>query len=144
MSWFYRTLSAALAWRIDPALAAGTSPQGSLLRSARAAELTSPDARRQMSEILRGLAGNVDAPELPHRYYEDVVYWSAVHAAMGVILSIDARLTAPSPIAAAGMVQLRRILDDRDGPLYFPAPPLALRDALTSALKALDGDFVPQ
>lgn len=111
----------------------------SVLLTARAADLTSPDAHRQTSDIMKGLGENADAPNAPHRY-EDGVYWTAVHAPKGVLASNEARLQAPDPIAAAGMVQLRRLLTDQDGPLFFPAPPLALRDALTNALTALKGD----
>jgi hypothetical protein len=63
--------------------------------------------------------------------------------ARGPLLDVAERLRGPRPVHPEGVAQVRRLLTDGAGPLYYGYPG-DLRAATLLALLALDGDVRPR
>jgi hypothetical protein len=66
-----------------------------------------------------------------------------VLAARTVIATLRRRLRAPEPVTARGVILLRGLLTDGNGPLYLPSEPGALGSRLRAAAAALEPPGAP-
>jgi len=97
-------------------------------------------SRRQRERVADGLARVVrDAQAVTHGFS------AAVHpdrrevlAARTVIAALHRRLRAPEPVTPRGVILLRGLLTDGNGPLYRPSEPGALGSRLRAAAAALE------
>ena len=127
-------------WRaaeLDRQIAAGARSSDGTLLAIRGERITS---RRQRERVADGLARVVrDAQAVTHGFS------AAVHpdrrevlAARTVIAALHRRLRAPEPVTPRGVILLRGLLTDGNGPLYRPREPGALGSRLRAAAAALE------
>ena len=122
---------------LDRQLVAGARPHGGTLLAVRAERIT---GRRHRERMADGLARVVrDAQAASHGFS------AAVHpdrgevlAARTVIAALHRRLRAPEPVEPRGVILLRGLLTDGNGPLYRPSEPGALGSRLRAAAAALE------
>jgi hypothetical protein len=131
-----RALAALDAPRLDQALAAGVDPAGSPALAARAASLRSRRRRRMLAAGLEHAIGAATAsrgpsPQIPVARRE-------VIDCAPVMLGLADRLRGDEALAVAGIARVMLLLTDAVSPLYLPATPWALRDALDAADAAMD------
>jgi hypothetical protein len=102
----------------------------------RAEELVATKSRLDLAHELRSLVRHASARLLPAA---SPVNRGAVRVESPVLLDIAHRLAdLGRPVAARGIVMLRRLLDDRDGPLYDRDRAGELGDAFETVLDALE------
>jgi hypothetical protein len=132
-----RTRLAARLWAgtLDRALADGADPADCPRLAARAAQLTSRDARVRMADTVERF---VLAAELPS--------WGRVSPARGGVranrarlLELAARLRDDAPVYARGMAELKLILRDGTGPAYLDRHGEALSRQLAAVFAGLSG-----
>jgi hypothetical protein len=132
-----RVAARVLADRLDRLLAAGASPEGSILLAVRAHALVT-DRHRQ------GLATAIDrvvteaAPVGPRPVTAVPVNWAAVLIALPELRELAGRLRAPAPVPARGVAIVRRLLTDGCGPLFHPARAAELPSATRRASASLE------
>ena len=133
-----RQLRARLAgWRLDRALAAGTDPRTDPLLACRAEQLIAPEARRCLAESLRDTLaqatfGAALGSAVP-------LAAASLRANSDPLLALASRLESDRTVGPAGVSRARLLLVDGDSPIYRPADPLALENALEAALIGLGG-----
>jgi hypothetical protein len=134
ISWSDRLRTRLAATRLDRRLAAGSSPDSSVLLALRARLLMSQRMRKGMATAFERLSepwpsesplGHLPIPTLP------------LTRARRELTALATRLAA-GPVSAQGIAQARLLLGDGAGPLYYPKTQDALRDAARSVLEALD------
>ena len=98
-------------------------------------------AARQQRRYAEGLESAVERSARPRPPLTAVVPVSreAAGDARGVLLDIAERLRQPRPVRPEGLTQVRRLLTDGAGPLYYGHPG-DLRGRSMLILLALDGD----
>jgi hypothetical protein len=102
----------------------------------RAEELVTTKSRLDLAHELRSLVRHASARLLPAA---SPVNRGAVRVESPVLLEVADRLAdLDRPVAARGVVVLRRLLDDRDGPLYDRDRARELGSDLDAALDALE------
>jgi hypothetical protein len=102
----------------------------------RAEELVTTKSRLDVAHELRSLVRHASARLLPAA---SPVNRGAVRVESPVLVQLADRLAdLGRPVAPGGIVMLRRLLDDRDGPLYERDRAAELGDALDSVLDALE------
>jgi len=144
--WWRRVrLALIAAWRageLDRRLAAGESPADSALLAIRGNRLTS---RRLREDVAAGLARVVrDAEAATHGFSAAVQPdRREVLAARTVIVAVCRRLSAREPVTPRGVILLRGLLTDGNGPLYRPSGPGALGSRLRAAAAALEPPGAP-
>ena len=127
-------------WRagsLERELARGAPPDSAAVLALRAQWLIGPAARatlarrllRVLGETRRGRAWPAAKVRARRR---------AVAAAAQEMNLVAARLLAPGPVSARGVAQVRRLLSDGCGPLYFDGSGVDLRAALGRALAELE------
>lgn len=123
-------------WRLDEALAEGADPERDPLIACRAARLVEPATRRELAE---GLRDTVEAAVLTRPRGAAVpVAAEAVRANSGLLLALAARLDSEMPVGACGVARAQILLTDGASPLYQPATPLRLQNAVEAALIGLE------
>jgi hypothetical protein len=141
---WHRVLARCAAGRLDRELAAGASAEASVTLAARAIQLTSDKARRDLAASVQRILAAAGHPAqvtpapamcvhpalLPLRRAR--ISQSAVPLAM-----LAGRLTAPGPVRAQGVAIIRQLLADGTGPLYRQACPGDLSDIIQNAARAL-------
>lgn len=121
--------------RLDRWLLDGEPPNGGML-AVRAWQLTSPRAR---ARIARTLGAALSEAEQPVRRGAAVpVCRTEVEVARDELVRAIARLRDPRPVRPRGIVMLRRLLADGDGPLYAPCANDELWRRVRRASIALD------
>jgi hypothetical protein len=102
----------------------------------RAEELVTTKSRLDLAHELRSLVRHASARLLPAA---SPVNRGAVRVESPVLRELAERLSdLGRPVAPRGVVMLRRLLDDRDGPVYERDRAAELGDALDSVLDALE------
>jgi hypothetical protein len=129
-------------WRagsLERELARGTAPETGAALALRAQWLIGPAARVMLARRLLALVGDArrrnvwpGAKVRPPR--------QAIVAAAPDLDLIATRLLAPGPVSARGVAQVRLLLTDGCGPLYFDGSSVDLRSALARALEGLEPD----
>jgi len=122
--------------RLDRWLLDGEAAAGGLL-AVRAWQLTSPRTRARIARTLSAAIDEAQEP-LPRRGAAVPVCRSAVDAARDELARAIARLRDPRPVRPRGIVMLRRLLADGDGPLYAPSASDELWRRVRRASIALD------
>lgn len=139
-----RLLSRVLVDRLDRALAAGVSPEASVVLSLRAERLIRPTSRSALARSIYLLLGSAaeSSTFLPsaHRTF---VNSRRVLVAAAELRTLAVRLLAPAPVAARGVATTRLLLTDGAGPLYWADATTDLRATICQAISALDptGDW---
>lgn len=102
----------------------------------RAEELVTTKSRLDLAHELRSLVRHASARLLPAA---SPVNRGAVRVESPVLQELAERLSdLGRPVAPRGVVMLRRLLDDRDGPVYERDRAAELGDTLDSVLDALE------
>jgi len=127
-------------WRagsLERELARGAEPETAAALALRAQWLIGPAVRATLARRLLALVGDARRGDVwpgtrvrpPRR---------AVEAAAHELDLLAARLLAPGPVSARGVAQVRRLLSDGCGPLYFGGSSVDLRSALARAFEDLE------
>lgn len=121
---------------LDRLLAAGEPAWASRELSWRAAELSSPTARRAIADRIEALLDEVSGP--PHPIGAAVpVDRDAVLGCQELLWELADDLRGVEPICPGGVVLLRRLLRDGGSPIYAPGNQRALETALIRVTAAL-------
>ncbi|MFZ0249639.1 MAG: hypothetical protein WAL61_06815 [Acidimicrobiales bacterium] len=134
--WRDRLAVRARASALDDRLAAGASPESSVMLALHAAHLCHPSQRRVLARSLTRVVATADAPQA--RRLRAPVCRAAVRQARAELAAVAGRLTASGPVDVRGVARVRTLLADGTGPLYQPAPGRHLRHELAEVLQALD------
>jgi hypothetical protein len=121
---------------LDRQLARGVAPEagGALTLHARA--LIGPPARAALARQLRRVVSDARGS---HLWLSRVpVRRHAVLEAADALDTLAARLAAPGPVGVRGVAQVRLLLTDGCGPLYFRGATDELRARVAQALSGLD------
>lgn len=133
---WHRLLARLRAARLDRELAAGASPDASLVLALHAQQLVRMRARlgiaASLRRVLASAAQGPGAARLPVPVCGDRVRDCA--AELGDLIS---GLLTAGPVPAAGVAQARLLLSDGGGPLYDRGAPGDLRARVHSAAGAL-------
>ena len=124
--------------RLDRALATGEPPESDVLLSLRADLDVAMSRRLQTAATLRRLVQDATKPP---RYVHRGTPTLQRHRICTVRHEMDlliGRLERPGPLPAAGIAQIRLLLSDGGGPLYYEGSNSDLRQLLTTALVSLD------
>lgn len=122
---------------LDRELARGADPGSGPELSLRAAQLTSPDGRRNLANALVAAVGQARAPNLG-RFRTKLRRTDAViRESADDVLALARRLRGDQPITVRGAALTARLLHDRSSPLRGESGP-QLQHAARAALVALD------
>ena len=127
--------------RLDRDLAAGVSPESSVLLAVRARRIVRPRSCAALARTIRSLVGEVEDPKPPAPVRTRLCRPN-VGAASGVLRSVADRLVQPGPIQVQGVAELRTLLGDGTGPLYWSRatrPGQDDREAVSSLEDHFDG-----
>ncbi len=140
---WHRVLARCAAARLDRELAAGTSPETSVVLAARAIELTSMRFRRDLAASLQRIiaaAGDspavmpsrpaVPRPRLP-------LSRAQIGRLAGPLAGLAGYLAAPGPVPVQAVAMAGQLLADGAGPLYHPVRGDDLADLIESLTRAL-------
>jgi hypothetical protein len=122
--------------KLDRALAKGVPPETSGALLLRARTLLGPRARRELSQALQRILREASrAPwpgaRMPVRRYE-------VMDARDDLNLLARRLIAPAPVDVRGVAQVRVLLSDGSGPLFWRRSADDLRGRVREAIEALE------
>jgi len=139
IAWHVRLRDRLATWlharAIDERLARGTAPEESVECALRAHELTQPRMRHDLaSGVDRAITSTTRARVSPFAMLDR----RQVLGALPELHALRARLDSKGMPSAQGVAGARLLLTDGRGPLYNPAAPRSLRDALRSVLDAFD------
>lgn len=121
---------------LDRKLLDGEAAGGGEL-AARAWQLTRPRACARIARTLTAVLAEAERPIAP-RGAAVPVRRAEVEMARDELVRAVARLRDPRPVRPRGVVMLRRLLADGDGPLYAPSPNDELWRRVRRASIALD------
>jgi hypothetical protein len=131
-----RLLARIRAAALDAELAAGASPESSVVLALHAVHLSGPSQRRLLAGSLRRVAASADVPTRS-RLKAPVCSPAVRHAGTELQAVID-RLAAAGPVSVRGVARVRCLLADGTGPIYRKSAPDRLRDELRAALAVMD------
>jgi hypothetical protein len=141
---WHRVLARCAAARLDRELAAGTSPETSASLAARAMQLTSAKARRDLATSVQrilAVAGQPPAampvPAAAVRPARIPLSRSRISQSAGPLAHLAGCLAAPGPVSVQGVAMISRLLADGTGPLYREASGDDLGDIIENATRAL-------
>jgi hypothetical protein len=128
--------------RLDALLLAGADPEASAALQRRARALR---GKRRRERTASGLEHAVTAARTRGEPFTAAVpvRWAEVWATRTLLLELAFRIRLGDQANPAGLILASRLLTDGAGPLYAPAAPGALRDAVAEAILAL-GDVGPE
>jgi hypothetical protein len=121
--------------QLDRLLAAGEPPEVSPAMELRARDLIGPRTRRRMGRALQQVARQGDRKPSVVRAPTSR---GAVAEAREELGLLAARLLAPAPVEARGVAQVRLLLSDGAGPLYWARRSGELRRRINEAREALE------
>jgi hypothetical protein len=127
-------------WRagsLDGKLARGIAPDSDAALALRAHMLTEPAARAELAGQVQRVVDNARAGR-PRQLGRIPTHDEAVLTAADEFDLVAERLRASGPVSARGVAQVRRLLTDGSGPLYFANATDALRSVVSRALNLLD------
>jgi hypothetical protein len=134
--WWDRLVARLRASELDVQLAAGASPESSIVLAVHAGRLCEPAQRRLLARSLTRIVAASDAPMRSR--LKAPVCRPAVQQARAELAALAGRLSASGPLDVHGVARVRTLLSDGTGPLYQSAPPERLRHELTAVLAAFD------
>jgi hypothetical protein len=134
--WRDRVVARVRTSALDRRLAAGASPESSVLLALHAARLCEPTERQVLARSLTRIVAAADAPMV--RRLAAPVHRPAVQRARAELAAVAGRLVASGPVDVQGVARVRTLVADGTGPLYRFGPPERLRHELTEVLAALD------
>ena len=117
---WHRLGARVLADRLDRRLAAGVSPESSILLAVRAHDLVTDKHRQSLATAIDRLVSEAVRPG-PRPVTAVPVSWAAVRTARTELYELAGRLRAPAPVPARGVALVRRLLTDGSGPLFYTA-----------------------
>ena len=127
-----------LAARLDRELAAGASPESSVLLALRAEYLVRPRIRRMLSASLQRILSEAVRPRRRPSTALPLCARGRVVAVEREFQELIGRLSAPCPVPACGVAQVRLLLTEGNGPLYLGGGSRDLRASILSAVEALE------
>jgi hypothetical protein len=121
---------------LDALLPAGVEPDASPALRRRARKLA---RQRRREQLARGLEAAVAASQARPRPLSSAIpiRRAEVRAARTVMLALASAICAGDGLRPAGLILTRHLLTDGRSPLYAPAGPGELRDAVAEAMVAL-------
>jgi len=138
---WHRVLARCAASRLDRELAAGASPETSPRRAARAVQLTSMKARRNLAASVRRIlaaTGDLAAVTvITARPARLPLARTQIHQSAGPLAALADYLAAPGPVPAQGVAMVSQLLADGAGPLYRQTSTEDLGDLIDEATRAL-------
>jgi hypothetical protein len=114
--------------RLDWELAEGCSPEGGVLRSFRARQLSDPVVRHELAVALRRVVADVEQPRAVLGYAP--VRHAAVLPWREVLLGLAERLEGCGQVNPCGVARARFLLSDRTGPLYSCLSGMSIGEAV--------------
>jgi hypothetical protein len=131
-----RLIARLRAGRIDRSLAAGASPDASVINALRARSLTAMRYRRGLSRALhRAVMTAMVRPTL--RSPAVVLDWSGIIRASADIEELSWRLVEGGPVAPRGVALTKLLLIDGAGPLHDRRSPERLANSVRAAINSL-------
>jgi hypothetical protein len=127
-----------LAARLDRELAAGASPESSVLLALRAEYLVRPRIRRMLSASLQRILSEAVRPRQRPSSALPLCARGRVMAVEREFQELIGRLSAPCPVPACGVAKVRLLLTEGNGPLYLGGGSRDLRASILSAVDALE------
>ena len=138
---WHRVLARCTASRLDRELAAGASPESSSRLAARAVQLTSMKARRNLAASVRRILAAAGDPAavtvITARPARLPLARARIRHLAGPLAVLAGYLAAPGPVPAQGVAMVSQLLSDGAGPLYREASADDLGDLLDKATRAL-------
>jgi hypothetical protein len=139
IAWHVRLRDRVATWlhsrAIDERLARGVAPEENVECALRAHELTQPRMRHGLAcGVERAIASTMRARNSPFAILDR----RQVLGALPELHALRARLDSKAMPSAQGVASARLLLTDGRSPLYNPASPRSLREALRSVLDAFD------
>jgi hypothetical protein len=131
-----RLLARIRAAALDAELAAGVSPESSVVLALHAVHLSEPSQRRLLAASLRRVAASAQVPTRSR--LKAPVCSSAVRHAGNELQAVIDRLVAAGPVSVRGVARVRCLLADGTGPIYRKSAPDRLRNELRHALAVMD------
>ena len=131
-----RLLARIRAAALDTELAAGASPESSVVLALHAVHLNGPSQRRLLAGSLRRVAASAQAPTKSR--LKAPVCGPAVRQALPELQAVIDRLVAAGPVSVRGVARVRCLLADGTGPIYRKSAPDRLRNELRAALDVMD------
>jgi hypothetical protein len=122
---------------MDVELARGVPPEARAALALRAEALGEPRTRQALARSLRRILDDARQGSRPRRGQIATIR-SDVLAAADQLERLIERLLEPGILAARGLAQVRVLLIDGGGPLYFRGASQDLRDAVARALTQLE------
>jgi hypothetical protein len=123
--------------RLDTDLARGVPPESTMALALRAERLARPAMCRQLARTVEQIVAGASRPQ-SLRAPRFPLCHDEVRAARAELEALADRLTAPGPVSAQGVAQVRVLLADGTGPLYCRHSPARLRARAGQALAALN------
>lgn len=138
-----RALARLLGGSLDRRLAAGCPPEWSRPLAARAQLIVSLPWREALAADWERVVERLGRPAQPRlagtpRLGGTLLRREAVTVAVPDIRRLIDALRAPLPVPARGVATASVLLTDGIGPLYNPASPVSITDAVTEAVSSLD------
>jgi hypothetical protein len=125
--------------KLDRDLAAGASPDSTAPLAIRAQALVRLSQRRDLARGLQRVLAEANQPARDHSRWGVVpVRRERVRDASAEFQALIDHLLAPCPLPARGLAQVRVLLSDGSGPLYYPGSPADLRSTVHKAVEALE------
>jgi len=138
---WHRVLARCTASRLDRELAAGASPETSPRLAARAVQLTSMTARRDLAASVRRILAAAGEPAavtvMTARPAHLPLARAQIRQSAGPLAALADCLAAPGPVPACGVAIVSQLLADGAGPLYRQASADHLGDLIAQATRAL-------
>jgi hypothetical protein len=141
-----RMLARCAAGRLDRELAAGASPETSASLAARAIQLTSMKARRDLARSVRRILAAATEPAIVMPSPAAVIRpprlllpRARIRRSAVPLATLAGYLVAPGPVPVQGVAMVSLLLADGAGPLYRQASSDDLGDILEKATRALAG-----
>jgi hypothetical protein len=122
---------------LDAELAGGAPPEARAALALRAQVLGEPRTRQALAQSLRHILDNARQGSPPRRG-QIATLRADVLAATDELERLIERLLEPGILAARGLAQVRVILSDGGGPLYFRSASQDLKAAAVRALTHLE------
>ena len=122
--------------KLDAELAAGASPESSVLLALHAGLLCRPSRQRLLAHSLKRIAAAGETPWGARSMAPVCV--RAVRNARIELEGVIERLTDAGPVDVQGVAKVRRLVADGTGPVYRESVPYQLRNELRAALAAME------
>lgn len=135
---FERLVSHVRAAKLDRELAGGARADGSAVRALRAQALVRPSMRRALARSVEELVEEAAIGGHPLRTEARVpIRRETVMEAADELQVLVGRLLAPGPVRARGVAEVKLLLTDGAGPIYYPGDTGDLRASVLNAAEDL-------